>query len=119
MSPLAHCSNTPLLHKNPSCATACVLIIGKVNFATGARWVDQRADTLDDIETNFSDILRPQPFQNCTPLKRDWQRAELSDRQLGIGRIGQLIFDPIFFFAGNCRSTPNAGRMFRPEIFSK
>ena len=74
----------PLLHKNPSSATACVLIVRKVNLCDFCGWVEQRADTLDDIEANFSDILRSQPFQNRTPLKRDGQRAKFCRGKFGV-----------------------------------
>src|SRR4026207_335737 len=98
----------PLLHKNPSGATACVPIVRKVNLCHWCGWVEQRADTFDHIETNFSDILRPQPFENCTPLKRDWQCGDLAGGQLGIGRIGVVLPDPSLVVA--CRSTlPRAG----------
>src|SRR5947207_598347 len=44
---------------------------------------------------------------NFPPLKRYWQRSEPRDRELGIGRIRELFFDPMFFFAGDCSSPPN------------
>ncbi|HXQ02203.1 MAG TPA: hypothetical protein VN801_04475, partial [Candidatus Udaeobacter sp.] len=82
-------------------------VLREIHFGGGGVLIGKGAHALDHVETNLGNFLRSQPFQNYTPLKRDWQRTETGDRELGIGRIRELFFDPIFFFAGDCSSPPN------------
>src|SRR4029077_17013087 len=71
------------------------------------------------VETDLGNFLRSQPFQNGTPLNRDRQRPEPRDRELGIRRIRELFFDPVFFFAGDCSSPPNGGTNVSAKNFLK
>ncbi len=84
-------------------------ILREIHFGGGGVVIGKGAHALNHVEANVGNFFRSQPFHNCTPLKRHRQRAEPPDRELGISRIRELFFNPIFFFAGDCSSSPNGG----------
>src|SRR5437870_3848464 len=58
-----------------------------------------------------------EPFKKRPTLKCNWQRAKFCHRKFDVARIGELTIDPSFFFAGNCRSTPDGGPNVSAEDF--
>src|SRR4029077_18867399 len=54
-----------------------VSIFRKIHFCDSSVTISERTNALDYFESNVRDVLRPQPFQDGPPLKRDWQRTKL------------------------------------------
>jgi len=92
-------------------------ILRKINFGDRRIVIEQRADAFHDIETNVRDFLSAQPFQNFAALKSDRQVAQLCDRKIDIGGVGELVFDPAFFFGRNRRRAPNALANISAKVF--
>jgi hypothetical protein len=44
-------------------------ILWQIHFGDARIGIGERADTLDDVESNFRNVLRAQPFQNRAALK--------------------------------------------------
>src|SRR4029077_13596390 len=87
--------------------SARVTIFWKIHFCDSSVTIGERPNALDRVESNVRDVLRPQPFQQSPPLKRDWQRAKLYHGEFCMCRITQFALDPFFFIRNNHSCSPN------------
>ena len=93
-------------------------ILRKVYFRDARGWINQRADALDRFESDVGNILRPQPFQNRSALKRDGQAAQFSHVEMAVAVWGnpQLSVDPVFFVGCDSGRAPNAHPNLSAEL---
>src|SRR6266581_5767774 len=106
-------------NKNSSRATTHMPILRKVHLCNVRCWIEKRADALDRFESDVGDILRPQPFQNRSALKRDGQAAQFSHVEMAVAVWGnpQLSVDPVFFVGCDSGCAPNGGANVSAEVF--
>jgi len=88
----------------------------KINFGGTRVVTEQRANIFHNIEADICDFSRAQPLQNFAALKGNRQIAQLPDRKIEIGGIGELILDPVFFFGSDRRGTPDSPANVSSEI---
>ena len=103
--------------KNVARATTGVSVSRQIYLRNPCVLIEQRAEALNYVETNFSNILPAQPFENRPTLNCHWQRAKSCHRKFYVARIGELTIDPSFFYTGNCRSAPDGGTNVSAEDF--
>ncbi len=95
-------------------------ILRKVYFRDARGWINQRADALDRFESDVGNILRPQPFQNRSALKRDGQAAQFSHVEMAVAvwENPQLSVDQFSSSAAILAARQTLIRIFRPSCFS-
>src|SRR5581483_12356911 len=106
-----------LFDKDLPCAAACVPIARKVDLCHSRIRVEERADALNCIESNFRDVLHPQPFEYRPTLKCNRKRSNFCHTKFGVTRAGELTVDPSFFFACDCSGPPNRGTNISAKDF--
>ena len=105
-------------NKNSSRATTHMPILRKVHLCNVRCWIEKGADALDRFESDVGNILRPQPFQNRSALKRDGQAAQFSHVEMAVAVWGksQLSVDPVFFVGCDSGRAPNAHSNLSAEL---
>src|SRR6266496_1102560 len=106
-----------LFQEDSACPASHMSILRQIRLCNGGAGLEQRADPLDYFESNLGNILRAQPFQDRSALKRNGQAPEIPHAQVvvTIGRNRQLIVDPVFFVGSNHGCSPDILTNLAPE----